>query len=307
MKILRKQFWLIVCWVALGTFPGMCQAKPVVVTTTTMITDLVRTIGTEHVDLLPLMGPGIDPHQYKASARDSEKIRKATLIFYNGLHLEGKMDSLFKNLAQQGKAAYAVTRGIPQERLMYAQKNVIDPHVWFDIQLWSLCAQEVADVLCKHDAQHTEDYQQRCRKLQNELESLHKWCLAEIATIPEQQRILITSHDAYHYFGNAYGIQVVGVQGISTVTEAGLGDVIRIVDLIKKHSIKAIFVESSVSPATIERISKDSGISVGGELFSDSTGYPGVKEKDADGNTYDVSTYSGMVRHNVNIIVNALK
>ena len=168
--------------------------------------------------------------------------------------------------------------------------------------LWARCAEAVVAGLTKADPAGREHYAERGRDLQNRYTALHEWALKRAAELPKDKRVLITSHDAFSYFGRAYGFEVVGLQGISTVTEAGLADMAKLVDFVKRRGVKSVFVESSVSHATLERISKDAGVKIGGELFSDAMGTPGQIE-----NGYDVGTYEGMIRHNLNTIVGALK
>ncbi|PAW76321.1 MAG: ABC transporter substrate-binding protein [Pedosphaera sp. Tous-C6FEB] len=275
-----------------------------VTTTTSMVTDLVKQVGGDQVEVSGLMGAGVDPHLYKATAADVSKLQQADVIFYNGLVLEGKMTDIFAKLARSKKFVYPVTEGVPEKRLLEPPEfeGHSDPHVWFDVELWALCAQTVAKGLAEFSPKDKAHFEQRGKDITTKLRALHEWSLKKAAELPKEKRILITSHDAYNYFGRAYGFQVVGLQGVSTVTEAGLADMAKLVDYIKKHQVKAIFVESSVSPATIQRIAKDAGVRVGGELFSDAMGTPGQME-----NGYDLGTYEGMIKHNLTTIVEALK
>ncbi len=286
----------------------LAQAEKLrVAATTTLVADLVREVGGDDVKLEALMGPGVDPHLYKATALDVQKLQSAQVIFHNGLHLEGRMGDVLARVAKRGKRVVAVGERIPAERLLEPEPGQHDPHVWFDPKLWTLCADAVAEALSAADPANAAAYAKRGAAYRQRLTELDTWARERLGSLPEARRILITSHDAYNYFGRAYGVQVVGVQGVSTVSEAGLADIAKTVDFIRKHGVKAIFVETSVSPAAIERISKDSGARVGGELFSDSTGAPGQMETGAQGERYDVGTYEGVFRHNVNTIVEALK
>lgn len=279
-----------------------------VVTTTSMLSDLARTIGGDRVEVQGLMGPGVDPHLYKATAGDVAKLQRAKVIIYNGLMLEGQMSDLLGRLAKGGRNVVAVGSAIPADRLLRPEgaEGHPDPHIWGDAELWALCVDPVVQALCKADPAGIEDYKKRGAAHYQSLLALHQWAKQRAATLPETQRILITSHDAFNYLGRAYGFQVVGVQGISTVTEAGLADIVKVVDLIKQKGVKAVFVESSVPKAAIERISKDSGARVGGELFSDALGAVGQTET-AAGETYDLGTVPGMLKHNINTVVEALK
>lgn len=280
------------------------SGKLKVTTTTSMVTDLVKNIGGEKIEVQGLMGAGVDPHLYKATASDIAKLQQADVIFYNGLLLEGKMEDVFSRMKESGRKIYAITDGISKDRLLKPDdmQGHHDPHVWFDVEMWELCAQEVEKGLRAADAANADYYTARSVEFRSKLKDLHAWAKTKTQELPEEKRVLITSHDAYNYFGRAYGFQVVGLQGISTVTEPGLADMAKMVDYIKKKGVKAIFVESSVPPNTINRISNDAGVKVGGELFSDAMGTPGQIE-----NGYDLGTYEGMVKHNINTIVDALK
>jgi manganese/zinc/iron transport system substrate-binding protein len=269
-----------------------------------MVADLVRSVGADRVAIETLMGPGVDPHLYKAAASDVTKLQGADVLFYSGLLLEGKMQDIFTNLARGKRRVHAVTDAVPKDRLLAPPEfeGHYDPHVWFDVTLWKLCVDSVEKALTEADPAGAESYKQRAAETRTRLDELHAWALAKANELPPERRILVTSHDAYNYFGRAYGFQVVGLQGISTVSEAGLADVAKLSDFIKAKGIKAVFVESSVPHNTIERISKDTGAKIGGELFSDAMGTAGQIE-----NGYDLGTYEGMIKHNLTTIVEALK
>ncbi|MGZ8939171.1 MAG: metal ABC transporter solute-binding protein, Zn/Mn family [Limisphaerales bacterium] len=275
-----------------------------VVATTSMVADLVKHVGGDRVEVHGLMGPGVDPHLYKATATDVLKLQQANVIFYNGLLLEGKMQELFGQMVRRKKFVYAVTEDLPKDQLLEPESmgGHYDPHVWFDVPLWSKCASKVAEGLGEFDAGGKAFYETRAAELQKKMADLHQWALKKAEELPKEKRIVVTSHDAFNYFGRAYGFQVVGLQGISTVTEAGVADMAKMVDFIKEMKVPAVFVESSVSHATIDRISSDAGVKIGGEIFSDAMGTPGQME-----NGYDLGTYEGMIKHNLNTIVNALK
>ena len=284
------------------------SAKLNVVTTTTMITDLVKDVGGDKIEVNGLMGPGVDPHLYKATAGDVRSLQKCELVFYNGLYLEGRIGDVLVKLARRGKKVYAVTEGINENRLLEPPEFAghYDPHIWFDPTLWVEAVDVVVEGLTVSDPSNAGFYEEQGARVRAEYDALHTWATSAINQIDPTQRILITSHDAFNYFGQAYGFKVVGVQGISTVTEAGLADIANMVDFIKDNGVRAIFVESSVSPAAIERISKDAGVGIGGELYSDAMGAPGETET-KHGDTYDLGTYEGMLKHNVYRIVDALK
>ncbi|HUG13110.1 MAG TPA: zinc ABC transporter substrate-binding protein [Opitutaceae bacterium] len=291
---------------AAASIVGFADAAPLrVVATTGMVADLVRQVGGERIEVDGLMGAGVDPHLYKASAQDVVRLQRADVIFYNGLLLEGKMGDLLTRMARSKKGGvYAVTESIPEELLLSPAEfsGHHDPHLWLDVSLWARCGDTVAEALTAEDPEGAAYYKSRAEQSRASLAELHVWALAKAAELPQERRILITSHDAFNYFGRAYGFEVVGLQGISTVTEAGLADMARMVDLIKARGARAIFVESSVPPQAIQRIAADAGVRVGGELFSDAMGTPGEIE-----HGYDLGTYNGMIRHNLNTVVEALR
>ena len=283
-------------------------SKMNVVTTTTMVSDMVKEIGGDRVNVVGLMGPGVDPHLYKPASGDVVKLQRAKVIFYSGLMLEGRMTDLFFRMARAGKLVYAVTESIPEKDRLEPPEFAghWDPHVWGDPVLWSNCIVTVVDGLSKADPAGAADYAKRGRAVDASYKAMKAWALKRIAEVPRKHRILITSHDAFNYFGQAFGFQVVAVQGLSTVTEAGLADIAKMVDFIKQKKIKAIFVESSVNPAAIARVSKDANVKIGGELFSDACGKVGDIHE-AHGEKYDVGTFVGMLKHNINTVVDALK
>jgi manganese/zinc/iron transport system substrate-binding protein len=279
-------------------------ARIKVTTTTSMVTDLVKTVGGERVEVTGLMGAGVDPHLYKASASDITKLQRADLIFYNGLLLEGKLQDVFAKLARTKKHVYAVTEAIDEKDLLEPESfgGHYDPHVWFDATLWARCVESVVKGLSEFDPKGRDDFEKRGKEAQARMRELHQWALNKAAELPKEKRVLITSHDAFNYFGRAYGFKVVGLQGISTVEEASLAAMTKLVDFVKQQKVKAIFIESSVPPNAIKRISEDAGAKIGGELFSDAMGTPGQME-----HGYDLGTYEGMIKHNLTTIVNALK
>lgn len=290
----------------LGWLPAFAAAAPVikVTATTSMVTDLVKSVGGERVEVQGLMGAGVDPHLYKASASDITKLQKAEVIFYNGLLLEGKLQDVFAKMARVKKHVYPITESIPEKELLEPKSfgGHYDPHVWFDPTLWSKCVEMIVKGLSEFDPKSREYFEKRGATVQASMKELHHWALKKAAELPAEKRVLITSHDAFNYFGRAYGFKVVGLQGISTVEEASLASMTKLVDFVKEQKVKALFVESSVSPAALKRISQDAGVKIGGELFSDAMGESGKNE-----NGYDLGTYEGMIKHNLNTIVNALK
>jgi manganese/zinc/iron transport system substrate-binding protein len=300
-------YWIGIVLLLLMATPGGRAAeirKIQVTATVTMVSDLAKQVGGSRVEVQGLMGPGVDPHLYKATASDVTKLHRADVIFYSGLLLEGKMQDTLAKFARAKKFVYPVTEAIPKEKLLEPPEFAghYDPHVWFDVALWSSCVDTVVQGLSEFDAGSRPYFEKRGVETKARLRALHEWALTKAAELPREKRILVTSHDAYNYFGRAYGFQVVGLQGISTVTEASLADMVKLVDFIKKNRVKAIFVESSVPPNTIKRISQDAKVKIGGELFSDAMGTPGQIE-----HGYDLGTYEGMIKHNLTTIVESLK
>ena len=268
-----------------------------------MVADVAKQVGGDRVEVTGLMKAGVDPHLYKASQGDIKRLEQADLILYNGLHLEGKMAEVLEKLGKK-KAVVAVSRDIDPSRLRASDDGSTehDPHIWFDVQHWMSVTGTIADELAKADPEHAGEYKDRAAGYLKQLQELHEYAKQQIATIPESGRVLVTAHDAFQYFGAAYGIEVKGLQGISTASEAGAKDVSSLRDYLVERKIKAVFVESSVPKKTIEAVidgAKQKGhtVVIGGELFSDAMGEEGTPE----------GTYIGMVRHNVDTIVNALK
>lgn len=279
------------------------KLKIVVVGTTGMIADALGNIVGDKGEVQALMGPGVDPHLYKVTQGDLQKLQNADLIFYNGLHLEGKMSEVLEKLAKK-KKVIAVSDGINKNkiRMLDDKKTVRDPHIWFDVSLWKEAVLFASKELQKLDSIHLETYKTNTFNFVNQLDSLDEWVKAEISTIPEQNRLLITAHDAFGYFGAAYRIEVKGLQGISTVSDYGLNDVTTLVNLITSRKIKAIFIETSVSDKSIKAVlegcqAKGHKVVIGGTLYSDAMGQAGTPE----------GAYIGMVRANVTKIVKALK
>lgn len=272
-----------------------------IVCTTGMVADLARNIGGDHVRVTALMGEGVDPHLYKASPGDVSQLSRADVIFYSGRHLEGKMADIFVRMARK-KPTFAVTEYIPEGRVLDNHDGAFDPHLWFDVSLWRDSAGVVADALKAFDPKHAADYQKRADAYQAELTKLHEYAQVQIKTIPQSQRVMVTAHDAFRYFGRAYDIDVKAIQGISTESEAGVKKINELVDFLVENKIKAVFVESSVSDKNMKALlegcaSRGHKVVIGGELFSDAMGKDGTPE----------GTYVGMVRHNVDTIVKALK
>lgn len=299
---------IILCMIVMSAC-GKIQDKKLqngrlnIVTTTGIIEDAVINIVGDSADVTALMGPGVDPHLYKATQGDLQKLTGADIIFYNGLHLEGKMGEVLEKLSRM-KPVVAVAEDIDQDRLRKVPEfnNNYDPHIWFDVNLWTEAVRKIDEALQEMDSSNAEYYHQNAQAYIKQLNSLHGWVKQKISTIPEEQRILITAHDAFGYFGDAYNIEVLGLQGISTLSEYGLRDVSDLVKFIVEHEIKAVFVETSVSENAINAVvqgAQERGfdVRIGGNLYSDAMGKKGTPE----------GTYTGMVRANVKTIVEALK
>jgi len=279
--------------------------KPLIVTTTTMVTDVIRSIAGDDFTVQSLMGPGVDPHLFKPGQDDIQALQKADVVFYSGLHLEGRMTEIMERLHSQGRKVYAFSDALAKSDIITADDQP-DPHIWGDASQWTkgltYCAQKLSEAYPDKAAAIAA----RAAAAALALTETHARLKTMAETLPVQKRVLVTSHDAFRYFGRAYGFDVIGIQGISTVSEANLGDMARISDLIKQRGVKAVFVESSVSHATIERISKDTGAKIGGELFSDALGQPGDMIT-INGRKVDQGTTAGMLESNMHTIVEALK
>lgn len=275
-----------------------------VVTTTTMITDLVKNVGGDLINVQGLMGSGVDPHLYKASEGDVTKLANADIIFYGGLHLEGKLVEVFEKMQHQNLKTVAVSDTLDQELLVSsaAFAGNYDPHIWFNIGYWKTITSYVVKTLSEANTANKDVFEANGKAYLKKLDALEGEIKSIIETLPQDKRILVTAHDAFSYFGEEYGFNVVGLQGISTATEAGVKDVQKLATFIIENNVKAIFIESSVPKRTIEALkaavnSKDHQVEIGGTLYSDALGNAGTTE----------GTYIGMFKYNVNTIVNALK
>lgn len=285
--------------------PDLTGRKAVIVATTTLAADLVRQVGGDHVEVLSLMPPNVDPHQYKASSGDVRKLQRADLIVYHGLHLEGRMADLLSDLQKRLRVVELAAK-IPEDQLLRtldSSEGVFDPHIWFDVRLWARTIDGVRDALIDRDPTHRDDYEKRAAAYRRELESLDAEIRTQVAVIPPEKRVLITAHDAFRYFGRAYGFEVRGLQGVSTVTEPGLNDVQELARFIAERRIPAIFAETSIPDRNLlavqQAVQRTHGFHVrfcSEKLYSDSLGAPDSQ----------AGTYVGMVRHNVATIVSAL-
>lgn len=274
-----------------------------VVATTSIVGDLVRTIGGDAVALETLMGAGVDPHLYKPSAGDVRSMASAQVIVYNGLHLEGKMTEVLAEMGTRGAETVAIAECVSTDRLLPVEgyETMHDPHVWFDVELWAEAAACLRDALMRIDPEHAEGYQKRGDAVITEFAALHDWIGEQIAVLPEDRRVLVTAHDAFSYFGRAYGVEVRGLLGVSTAAEAGTADVQDLAVYIADRGLPAVFVESSVPPRFIEALTeavaaRGGDVTIGGSLYSDALGSPGGPAE----------TYIGTVRTNVETIVGAM-
>jgi manganese/zinc/iron transport system substrate-binding protein len=296
---------LVLAGCAEGAFrtPDVSGRQMRVVTTTNFITDLARQVGGDRVQVTGLMGPGVDPHLYKASARDVRTLRQGDLVLFGGLDLEGKMEDVFEELGRRRPVA-AVTDGIPRAELLGTDQadETYDPHVWFDVSLWIHATREAAEAMSRVDPDGEQAYRANAEAYVAELRALDREVRDRIASVPRRSRVLVTSHDAFRYFGRRYGMEVVAIQGISTATEATTADIERVARVVADRRLNGVFLESSVPQQTIDAVldaARDRGqpARIGGELFTDAAGDEGTPE----------GTYVGMVRANVNRIVEALQ
>lgn len=280
------------------------NGKPNVVATTSLVGDLVENIGGDRVNVRSLMGPGVDPHMYKASAGDVTSMQGADMVVYNGLHLEGKMGDVFENLGRIDKLIVAVSSGIDEDRFLDFETNPgnFDPHIWFDVSLWKEGAKNVNKGLKELKPEDSRIFDENLEAYLRDLDELEAYIRARSEELPKGKRILVTAHDAFSYFGRAYDFQVKGLQGISTSAEAGTSNVRNLANFIVENQVRAIFIESSVPRKSVEALqeavwAQGFDVEIGGELYSDSTGGEGS----------GADTYIGTFRANIDTIVDALK
>ena len=274
-----------------------------VTATVGMVTDIVQAVAGPRATVHGLIGSGIDPHLYKPTRSDVAALHEADVIFYSGLNLEGKMGDVLAKVGKSGKPVQAVTEGLDPAYLLSpaGAHGHHDPHVWMDVQAWSGCVEVVARALADYDPDHAVEYRARAETYRAQLAELDAYAKRVLGSVPEPQRVLITAHDAFNYFGRAYGMEVIGIQGISTESEAGLDDINRLVDLLVERQVRAVFVESSVADKNVRALlegaaARDWTVTIGGELYSDAMGSAGTYE----------GTYVGMIDHNVTTIARAL-
>lgn len=276
----------------------------VVVTTVGMVADVVRAVaGPRASSVANVIGEGVDPHLYRPTRSDVAALSAADVVFYSGLHLEGQMGDTLVKVSRQGRPVYAVTELVPAEYLLEASgyPGQSDPHVWMDPAAWGVAAAAVADALAEFDPQHAAGYRERAAAYREELAALEAYAREAVGTIPEESKVMVTAHDAFQYFGRAFGVEVRGIQGISTESEAGVREINELVDLLVERRVRAVFVESSVSEKNVRALVEGAAargweVVVGGTLFSDAMGPEGTYE----------GTYVGMIDHNVTTLVRAL-
>ena len=259
--------------------PRSAVGRVQVLATTTIVADLVRQVAGTDADVACLMAPGIDPHSYKPTPADADRLQRADLVVASGLHLEGRLAALLERLADR-RAVLSLGDRLPAERILAVTDGLHDPHVWFDAALWSLCPPLVAETLAGLDPAHADGYRARAAAHVAELAGLDRRVRERMAAIPPERRVLVTAHDAFRYFGRAYGVEVIGVQGTSTESEAGLHDINRLVDLLVTRRIPAVFVETSVADRNVAALiegarARGHVVEIGGRLYSDSLGEPG--------------------------------
>lgn len=300
-------WWCVIVLTVAGcsdaSSPAPSSSKPTIVATTGMVADVVRAVAGERAEVVPLMGAGVDPHLYTPTRSDVKRLMDADVVFYSGLHLEGKMTDTLIRAATSGQRVYAVTEALDEAYLLEPEEfeGLYDPHVWMDPRAWAQTINVVRDKLIEFDPEGEEVYTQNSDAYFRGLEGLDAYATRVLASVPEGQRVLVTAHDAFNYFGRRFGYEVVGIQGISTESEAGVRDIERLVGLLVDRNVGAVFVESTVSRRNIEALiagarAKGHTVEIGGELFSDAMGNTGTYE----------GTYIGMIDHNVTIITRAL-
>lgn len=306
MSRMPLSLWMLVAVVVASVaVPVSAQQGPIltVVTTTNIVGDTVKNVVGDAAEVISLMAQGVDPHLYQATQGDLRRLSRADVIFYNGLNLEGRIGDVLVQMARR-TPTFALTEYANPDDLIEDDGfgGMYDPHIWFDVKLWVQAVERVRDAMVEVDPARADYYTANAARFIEQLHALDEEVETAIASIPAERRVLVTAHDAFGYLGLRYGIEVVALQGISTEAEFGLADVRNLVDLLVDRSIGAVFIETSVSPRGIQAViegarARGHEVEIGGELFSDSLGAAGTPE----------GTYIGMVRHNVNAIVEALR
>lgn len=290
-------------FVTLACFSSFAAEKKIQITATVgMIADIVKNVAGETADVISIIGSDVDPHLYRPTRNDVLKLQQADIIFYNGMMLEGKMQTVLERMAKRGKSVIAVTRELQdQGYAMDADEGYLDPHVWMDVRGWMAAVEVVEEGLSKLDPARSKLFRKNAKSFSEQLEELDAYAKERLATIPESKRVLVTAHDAFGYLGRAYGLEVKGIQGLSTESEAGVRDIENLVTFLTENKIPSVFVETSVADKNVRALvegctARGHPVEVGGELFSDAMGKPGTYE----------GTYIGMIDHNVTVITRAL-
>ena len=311
----KRMYFCLLLLLIIPLFVCGCEKKNVdveykatnklnVVCTIGMITDIVENVGGDKIDITGIIGEGVDPHLYKPTARDTNVLKEADIIFYNGLHLEVRITGAVFDKMKDKTKAIAITEGIDRSQLRKTSEFIggYDPHVWHDVSLWMKATEKVQDTLLQRDSQNAEYYRSKADSYLSQLISLHYEMQKLSSQIPIKRRVLVTTHDAFGYLGKAYGFQVRGLLGINTEDEVGIADVSDLAAYIIENGIPTMFVDTSSPPRGIFSVqaavkAKGFKVNIGGGLFSDAMGAPGTPE----------GTYIGMMRHNMNTIVNMLQ
>ena len=287
---------------AAGAPAAFAQDRLAVVATTGMIADAAREVGGDLVEVRALMGPGVDPHAYRQTRSDIVAMANADLVLWHGLYLEAQLEPFLRELGDRTRVV-AVAEELPRNLLIghddYEDKY--DPHVWMNPNLWSRVVLAVRDALAEADPDDAAAYEANAEAYLAELRDLARYTTDVLSSVPAESRVLLTAHDAFNYFGSTYGFEVIGIQGISTASEAGLARIGELVDLMVERDIRAVFVETSVSDRNVRALVEGAAargheVTIGGELYSDAMGEPGTYE----------GTYLGMIDHNATVIARAL-
>jgi manganese/zinc/iron transport system substrate-binding protein len=289
---------------------GEGDGRPLVVATTTMAADLVRVVAGERVQVVGLMGPDVDPHSYVPRLGDTRLLERAGLVVYNGHHLEGRLQKTLEEMGARGRRVIALAETLDPSRLLGAGDGfpgTHDPHVWGDPRLWAGVVPPLVEALVALDPAGAADYRERGAAYVAELANLDRWIRETVASIPSEHRVLVSSHDAFHYLGAAYGLQVRGLQGVSSASEAGLRDRSELVGFLRSSGVPAVFAESTLNAKGIAAVAGEAGVRLSSEvLFSDALGKPGDTFMH-DGSIHDRGTYLGMMKHNIITISSNLK
>ena len=286
------------------------DGRPLVVATTTMAADLVREVAGERVNVVGLMGPDVDPHSYVPRLGDTRLLERAGLVAYNGHHLEGRLQRTLEEMGARGRRVIALAETLDASRLLGAGDGfpgMYDPHVWGDPRLWAEVVPPLVEALVALDPAGEAHFRERGAAYVAELAELDSWIRETVAAIPPEHRVLVTSHDAFHYLGTAYGLEVRGLQGVSSASEAGLRDRSELVAFLRASGVPAVFSESTLNAKGIAAVAGEAGVRLASDvLFSDALGKPGHTFSH-DGSTHDRGTYLGMMKHNIITISNNLK